>query len=120
MNALVTMGHILFGGVFVWLGILNFVKLKEKTIKAQSKKVPFARWSVAGSTLLIILGGLSIMSGYQTKIGSMLLIVFLIPSTLIFHDFWNAKEPAIKEADLIHFSKNLALIGAVLTFLGLS
>lgn len=120
MSILVLTGRILFGGVFVWLGILNFVKLNKKTEKARSKKVPFATLSVIFGTLMMIVGGISIMVDYQTGIGSILLIAFLIPATLMIHGFWREQDPQTREADMIHFFKNLALLGAVLIYLGLS
>lgn len=120
MEVLVYSGHILFGGVFVLLGVNNLVKLEIKTAKASAKKVPFAKLSVIFTTLMIIVGGISVMADFQARIGGILLIAFLIPATLIFHDFWRAENPETKEADMIHFCKNIAMIGAVLTFLGMS
>ena len=52
-----------------------------------------------------ILGGLSLLLGYKVTIGSILLILFLIPATIVFHN------PA---SDINGFLKNIGLIGGLL------
>ena len=52
-----------------------------------------------------ILGGLSLLLGYKVKIGSILLILFLIPATLVFHN---------PTTDINGFLKNIGLIGGLL------
>ena len=52
-----------------------------------------------------LLGGLSLLLGYKVKIGSILLILFLIPASFVFHN------PA---TDINGFLKNIGLIGGLL------
>jgi putative oxidoreductase len=119
MSVILVIGRILLGGAFVWLGILNFVHIDSKVEKAQSKNVPMANWAAPVGTLMIVLGGLSIMTNFQTAVGGILLIAFLVPASVMFHGFWRVKDPGPREADMIHFFKNMALTGAVLMYLGL-
>ena len=55
-----------------------------------------------------LLGGLSLLLGYKVKIGSTLLILFLIPATLVFHN------PIGNPDELNSFLKNIGLIGGLL------
>ncbi len=55
-----------------------------------------------------ILGGLSLLLGYKVKIGSILLILFLIPATLTFHN------PLSDPSQINDFLKNIGLIGGLL------
>lgn len=55
-----------------------------------------------------LLGGLSLLFGYKVQIGSLLLIVFLIPATLVFHN------PIGNPDELNAFLKNIGLIGGLL------
>ena len=55
-----------------------------------------------------LLGGLSLLLGYKVKIGSILLILFLIPATLVFHN------PIANPDELNNFLKNIGLIGGLL------
>lgn len=62
----------------------------------------------AGTVIFQLAGGLSLLLGYRVKIGALLLIIFLIPATLIFHNFLADGE------QLNAFLKNLGLIGGLL------
>lgn len=55
-----------------------------------------------------LLGGLSLLFGYKVKIGATLLILFLIPATLVFHN------PIANPDELNAFLKNIGLIGGLL------
>ena len=55
-----------------------------------------------------LLGGLSLLLGYKVKIGSTLLILFLIPATLVFHN------PIADPGEMNSFLKNIGLIGGLL------
>jgi hypothetical protein len=54
------------------------------------------------------LGGLSLLLGYKVKSGSILLILFLIPATLVFHN------PIAEPNEINDFLKNLGLISGLL------
>jgi uncharacterized membrane protein YphA (DoxX/SURF4 family) len=43
-------------------------------------------------------GGLSLLLGFRARWGALLLAAFLIPVTLIFHDFWPASNPGCRSA----------------------
>lgn len=55
-----------------------------------------------------ILGGISLILGYKAKIGAILLIIFLLPATLVFHN------PLVDPTQSIDFMKNLAILGGLL------
>ena len=53
--------------------------------------------------------------GWQTRLAAFLLFVYLIPTTLVFHNFW-AFEGAKQQDQMFHFLKNLAIMGGLLEF----
>ncbi len=57
---------------------------------------------------LMLIGGLSVLVGYRTKLGAFLLLVFLIPSTLTYYfDF----DDQMKQQMLL---RNIAIMGGLL------
>ena len=62
----------------------------------------------AGTVIFQLVGGLSLLLGYKVKIGALLLIIFLIPATLMFHNFLSDGE------QINAFLKNVGLIGGLL------
>jgi len=62
----------------------------------------------ATGIVLMIMGGLSVLIGYRAKLGALLLLVFLIPSTLTYYlDFSDVMKQQM-------FIRNIAIIGGLL------
>jgi putative oxidoreductase len=59
-----------------------------------------------------------LLLGCCTRLGTLALIVFLIPATVIFHDFWSVEGPE-QQLQMAHFMKNLAILGGLLVVVGL-
>jgi putative oxidoreductase len=63
-------------------------------------------------------GGLSLLLGIEARVGALLLLLFLIPVTLMYHPFWKRLgAELVAEAD--HFLSNLAIIGGLLVIAAL-
>lgn len=70
--------------------------------------LPIANILLVFTIAFQLLGGLSLLLGYKVKLGSTLLILFLMPATLVFHN------PVADPGELNSFLKNLGLIGGLL------
>jgi len=118
MKAAFFIGRMLFGGFFLQNGI-NHLKQHENLAQyAGSKGIPNPDEAVLASGVLLTLGGASIILGLKPKLGAASLIGFLAIASATMHDFWNSTEPGDKQSNLIHFSKNVALLGAALALAG--
>jgi len=78
--------------------------------------IPMAPAILILATLLELLGGLLLLLGVKEKLGATLLILFLIPTTVIIHQFWFV-EGSVREIQMVHFFKNLAILGGLLMVL---
>lgn len=107
-------GRIMFGGYFVMMGFNHFKNNKMLTGYAASKGVPSPGLAVYFSGLLIFFGGIGIISNMYPIISLVLIITFLVPVSFMIHSFWKNSDPMTKMADMTHFYKNMALIGATL------
>jgi putative oxidoreductase len=119
MNALLITGRIIFGGFFIYSGVNHFIGFQMMTQYAKMKGVPFPAFSQGMTGVLLLLGGLSILFGIYPYIGILLLVVFLLPVSLLMHNFWTIADPQLRMADKVNFMKNMALIGAILMFLAI-
>jgi uncharacterized membrane protein YphA (DoxX/SURF4 family) len=118
MRTAFLMGRLIFGGFFLYNGI-NHLRSKEQLAGyTASKGVPAAEAGVVISGLALIVGGASVISGIKPKIGAVALLSFLATVSPLIHDFWNSQDPQARQNDLIHFSKNMALLGAALALAG--
>jgi len=82
------------------------------------KGMPFADVLLVGAIAFEIAGGLMVLLGWNARWGALLLAVFLIPATLIFHNFW-AVDAAQVTNQLNHFMKNLTILGALVFIIGM-
>lgn len=117
MELLLLIGRILFGGFFIMSGINHFTNAGMMSGYAKSKNVPAPYLAVVGTGVMLVLGGLSVLLGLFPALGLLLLIVFLVPTSVLIHDFWTVQDPQVRAAEQINFLKNLALAGAALALM---
>lgn len=94
--------------IFLKAGISHIVGYSSTVEMMAGMGLPIPELLLIFTIAFQILGGLSLLLGYKVKIGSILLILFLIPATLVFHN-------PIGDANQINdFLKNIGLIGGLL------
>jgi uncharacterized membrane protein YphA (DoxX/SURF4 family) len=81
--------------------------------------VPAPKLAVAGSGVLLMIGGLSLGLGYYPIVGIAAISLFLIGVTPVIHDFWTVPDPQHRMTQMINFTKNLGLLGSTLMFLAI-
>lgn len=74
---------------------------------------PYVDVIVIIAIALELIGGLMVLLGFYTRFGALLLFLFMIPTTILFHSFWYYDDPAQK-MQLVMFLKNFAIMGGVL------
>ncbi len=112
MSYVVVLGRVLFAAIFIMAGPSHF---GANTIAyAASKGVPLAGVAVPLSGILALAGGLSIALGYKAKYGGWLIVLFLVPVTVMIHDFWSMTDPSMAQMNQIMFMKNLSMLGGAL------
>ena len=112
MEYLFLIGRILYSLVFIMSGLNHLRNSGAMAGYAASKGVPAAQLAVLGTGVMMLLGGLSIALGIQPIWGIVLITVFLIPATMMMHNFWSDTEPMARLNNLINFQKNMAMLGA--------
>lgn len=76
-----------------------------------SKGLPLASLVAVFTIAFQLLGGASLILGYKARLGAGLLLAFLIPATVVFHN------PIGDPTQMTQFMKNLAIIGGILMVL---
>src|SRR5262245_13616426 len=105
-------GRLLFSLIFLVSVVGHF---KAETIAyAAAQGVPLAKLAVPLSGILELVGALSVAIGYRARWGAWLLVLFLVPVTVMMHNFWAVTDPMMHQLQLVMFFKNVALIGAAL------
>lgn len=114
LSFLFVIARILFSIIFIMSGIGHMTNTSQMGEYAKSKDVPFPHTAVFFTGVMIFLGGISVLLGLWVEIGAWLLIIFLIPTAFIMHDFWTVDDPMQKQNEQIHFLKDMGLAGGAI------
>ena len=106
-------GRIFLSAIFLMSGIAKITDWSGTAAHMEKEGMVAIPVFLAGAIVLEIGGALSVLFGCYARLGAAALIVFLVPTTVIFHDFW-AYEGMERQQQMINFMKNLALIGGLL------
>lgn len=109
------LGRAIFGGYFLYNGINHFLQKDQLSGYASAKGVPSANAAVQVSGAMMILGGLSLLTGYKPKLGSAAIAAFLAGVTPAMHRFWSEENPQQRQMEMVQFLKNVALLGGAFT-----
>lgn len=94
--------------IFLKAGIDHLLNFSGFQQTIAGMELPLPGLLAVGAIAFLLVGSILLLIGYKVQLAAILLIVFLIPTTLIFHAFWS--DPTQLNA----FLKNLGLIGGLL------
>lgn len=107
-------GRVLFAILFIASGFGHFAQRKEMVAYAEGSGAPLPGLLVPLTGVQILAGGLAVMLGAWADLGSLLLVVFLLPTAYYMHAFWKVEDPMMKGVQMAMFMKNVSLAGAAL------
>src|SRR5437879_5052210 len=119
MNIAFLVGRIIFGGYWLMASFNHFKNLNYMSEYAKARGTPSPKLAVAGTGVILLLGGLSMLLGVYPVIGIVLLIIFLLGVSFQIHSFWKLDDAQMKQIDIINFTKKMTLRGATLMVLQL-
>lgn len=97
--------------------LLNYTQAMPSVQNLINNSIPWVGGLLILATLFQLIGGVLLFFGIKIRFAVFLLALFLIPTTLIFHDFWYL-EGQEHDLQMIMFMKNLSIFGALLYILG--
>ena len=83
------------------------------------KAVPIPPAVLLVSLVGLVIGSLSLLLGFRTRIGAVVLFAITIGATLTLHDYWRLQADLARQADFDIFARNLAIAGGLLMLVGM-
>jgi putative oxidoreductase len=108
------LGRLLLCPIFLAGGTMKIVNWSKTAEEMSGKGMIFVSVVLAAAIAIELAGGLSILLGFKARLGAIVLALYLIPVTFVFHRFW-AYDGAARELQLQHFLKNLTILGGLCT-----
>ncbi len=112
-STLYALARLLLGGAFVVFAIRNYLVNVPRLTGIIEGKVPNARLVILAGIALQFIGGLLSAIGPWQALGGVLMIVFLVIATLLFHPMWKFSG-ADRAPHTVATLMNTSLCGAFL------
>jgi uncharacterized membrane protein YphA (DoxX/SURF4 family) len=114
------LGRTLLAGIFIYSGY-GMIENADRYAKQVSKALPMLPEEpmlpkIHGATMVVAGGALAL--GILPKLSARILALALIVNTYVGHPFWKAEKPEDRRLQLIHFLKNLGILGGLLYVTG--
>lgn len=107
-------GRILLAAIFIISGFGKIAGFEGTVGYMEAYGMPMAQVFLVGAIVFELGGGLMVALGWKARLGALALIVFTIPATLVFHQFWAIEDAGEAMTQQIMFLKNLSMIGGLL------
>jgi putative oxidoreductase len=110
---LIVFGRILLSLLFILSALSKIGAWGPLVEQLAAKGIPYAPFFLGAALVIELIGGLTLLLGWQARLSAWLLFVYLIPTTGIMHNFW-AYTGEEQQVQLVNFLKNLAIMGGLL------
>ncbi len=107
-NYIPLIARIFIAVIFIQSGFSKLMNFGGTQEVIAGKGLPLAGLVTVFTILFELGGGAAVITGFKARIGAILLMLFLIPATFVFHNF--LADPS----QLTQFLKNLAIMGGLL------
>ena len=108
-------GQLMIATLFLGTLVLNAgTKERQHVDRMAAMNIPLPRATLWAGFALQAAGGVMGAVDWQTGLGAVLLIVFTVLASAIFHRFWTMEDPLRRHLHLSFVFSNIAVIGALL------
>jgi uncharacterized membrane protein YphA (DoxX/SURF4 family) len=107
----ILIGRILLALIFLKSGMGKIENFQGTAQYMASFGIPYTNFFLVGAIFFELVGSMTIILGLFMRFGAVLLLIFLIPTTLIFHNIF--VDPKM----MVHFMKNVSMFGGFLILL---
>jgi putative oxidoreductase len=106
-------GRILIALIFIFAGFGKITGFEGTVGYIASKGLPMPQLAAIGAIIIELGGGIMLVLGWKTRLAAAALFIFTALAALFFHNFW-AASPDQAQNQMIHFMKNISMMGGQL------
>lgn len=113
-SLLTLIARLCLSAIFIFAGASKLIFFDQTHAYMASKGFTAIPFFLISAALLELIFGLCLLLGYKARFAATVLLLFLIPTSLIFHDFWTLEVGAERALQQILFLKNIAIMGGLI------
>lgn len=119
-NITTLLGRLSLALLFILSGVSKLGNYSQTVGYMESAGMPAAPFFLYAAVLIELGCGLSVATGFRARISALVLAIFLVPTTYLFHykPAFDANMNVIDQLQMIQILKNLAIMGGLLMLFG--
>jgi putative oxidoreductase len=98
------------------MNILN--RWTDVAEQLSGRHVPLPPLVLVVALILIVMGCFSLLFGYHTRHGAVILFGLTIVAAVTLHDFWHFSDPTARNVEFEIFARDIAICGGLLLMMG--
>ena len=106
-------GRILLSLIFIVSGVGKIFSFAQTAGYMGSVGLPMTEILLIGTIIIEVIGGLMILLGWGARWAALVIFLWLIPTTFLFHAFWAVPAEQM-QGQMNNFMKNVAIMGGML------
>lgn len=107
------LGRLLISYIFATSGLAKIFSWEGNIAYMSTRHLPFIPELLAIAMVIEVGGSISLITGYQARTAAMIMFLYMVVLTLIFHNYW-AAAGNLAGMQETHFRKNLGIMGGLL------
>lgn len=111
-------GRILMALIFLVSAYGKIMGFDQIIDAMMSRGMPMTQALLTCAIVIEVVAGTLLIIGWKTEYAALALLIFLIPATLYFHNYWTYPPDQVRN-QRNHFMKNLTIGGALIFVMGM-
>ena len=107
-------GRVGLAAIFLWSGYGKLVHMDGSVGYMKAYGLPAAELLIWPALVVELVAGAMLAVGFKARWAALALALFTVPAMFIFHAYWSVPADQVLNQQ-IHFMKNLAIIGGLLS-----
>ena len=108
---------------FAWFYLTSAMDIvgnwRSLALAMADKHVPLPSLVLLLALILLIMGGISLLFGYHTRHGAILLFGMTMLAAVTMHDYWHYADVAARAHQFAIFARDFAICGGLLLMVGM-
>ena len=113
------LGRILIAALFIPAGIFKITGFTGTAGYMAAKGLPMPELLLVLTIIIELGGGIMILLGWRASEAALVIFLFLIPVSIVFHSYWNIEDAQAMATQQRMFMKNVGIMGGLLCIAGL-
>ena len=111
-------GRIIMALLFITSAYGKITAFDATATAMASRGMPLTQLLLVCAIAVELVGTALFVIGWHTRLAALALVVFMVPATLYFHNYWTYRPDQVRN-QRNHFMKNVTILGALVFVMGM-